>query len=313
MYKTFMTTSGKTLAIAVAAALAGCGGGDVGPGDFAYGTSPRCARTLLVDDGLTNTQLALTRLHELINLASISPEGGDSTDSGELYQFDIAGQCGGWVYFTPQQGDDAERTDYDLDMQEYCMSSPEGDIRFSGQIRASEVASMGMTRELLTEFSGLQANSDEDSFVVSMTGGRTVYGRPDAGRPLAPNAASPDQVSIGELVVNHQTDGIIDTVQTLQAERWEEDGLVITRVKNGRYLQNSSGDVFDLSTPKQPLQVDPESGEWLAGVLVLSAKGKPDVQVRPTGNPGEYAAVVPANAAGERLGCGVVDDLGSGR
>ncbi|MDF1628760.1 MAG: hypothetical protein P1U78_03095 [Alcanivoracaceae bacterium] len=313
MYKKIMTTSGKALAMAVAAALAGCGGGDVGPGDFAYGSAPRCAKTLLVDDGLTNTQLALTRLNELINLASISPEGGDATESGDLYQFDIAGQCGGWVYFTPLEGSDAERTDYDLDMQEYCMSSPQGDIRFSGQIRASELTSMGMPSELLTEFSGLQANSAEDSFVVSMTGGRTVYGRPDAGRPLAPSADAPDQVSIGELVVNHQTDGITDTVQALQAERWEQDGLVITRVEDGRYVQNSSGDVFDLSTPAEPLQVDPESGEWLAGVLVLSSDDYPDVQVRPTGNPGEYTAVVPANAAGERLGCGVVDGLGSGR
>lgn len=313
MHKTIMTPSGKALAIAVTAALAGCGGGDLTPSEYLYGAAPRCAKVLLVDDGLSSTQLALTRLHELINLASISPEGSDSAESGELYQFDIAGQCGGWVYFTPQEGSDAERTDYDLDMQEYCMSSPEGDIRFSGQIRASELASMGMPSELLTEFSGLQANSDEDSFVISMTGGSTVYGRPDAGRPLVADVDAPDKVRIGELVVNHQTDGITDTVKGLQAERWEQDGLVMTRVNDGRYVQNSSGDVFDLSTPKQPLQVDAESGEWLAGALVLSSNGNPDVQVRPTGNAGEYTAVVPANSAGERFGCEVVDGLGSGR
>ena len=313
MSRTFGTLPFTGLMAGVSMVLAGCGGGDVGPGEFAYGTAPRCAKTLLVEDGLSHTQLALTRLHELINLASISPQTGEQSSSGELYQFDIAGQCGGWVYFTPQDGSDGATTDYQLELQEYCMNSSDGDIRFSGQILASELATLGMATELRTSFSGLRANTAADAFVVSMEEGRTLYGKPAEGRPLPPDASAPDQVSMGQLVVNHETRGIVDTVEQLQTERWEQDGLVMTTVKSGRYLQNSSGDEFDLSTGKQPLQVDPETGEWLAGTLVLSSDQHPDVHVRPTGNPGEYTAVVPANAVGERLGCGVVDGLSSGR
>lgn len=321
MHKTIMSMPSKMLAIAATMTLASCGGGDVGPSEFVYGSAPRCAKTLLVEDGLSHTQLALTKLHELINLASISPASTEETDgpeqaeSGQLYEFDIEGQCGGWVLFTPLDGDATDGTDYKLELENYCMPSAEGDISFSGQIYASELAEMGVASELQTQFTDLQAVQGDQSFVISMSDARTVYGRTSTGRPLAPQADSPDQIAIGQLVVNHQTaKGIItDSVEALQSERWEEDGLVITRVKDGRYLQNSTGDVFDLSTPKQPLQVDAESGEWLAGVLVLSSKGRPDVHVRPTGKAGEYTAVVPANTAGERLGCGVVDNLSSGR
>lgn len=305
----------SALMVAGAAVLTACGGGDVGPGDFVYGAAPRCTKTMVVDSELANTQVALTRLHELVSLASISPDGADSEDA--LRQFDIAGDCGGWIYFTPEENGDSATTDYALDLQAYCTPSADGPIYFTGQISSTELlqvtAEGSMASELLTDFSGLQAHQGDRSFVVSMADGRTVYGNPTSGRPQPAVEASPDQVSIGVLVVNDESAGITDQVSGLQGRRWDQDGVSALLVDAGEYLHGQSGDTFALSTKQSPLQVDPDSGDWLSGTLVLRSSNNPLVEVRPSGNPGEYLAVVPGNKGGDLAGCNVVDKLSAAR
>lgn len=310
------TFQGSALMVAGAAVLTACGGGDVGPGEFAYGSAPRCTRTMTIDSELANTQVALTRLHELVKLASISPEGTGGDDA--LMQFDIAGECGGWIYFTPEENGDGAATNYTLDLQGYCMPSAEGPISFTGEISSTELAQGtdddSMTSELLTDFSGLQAHQGNKSFVVSMTDGRTVYGNPTSGRPQPADETSPDQLSIGVLVVNDESAGITDQISGLEGRRWDQDGISALLVDAGDYLHGQSGDEFALSTKQpQPLQVDPESGDWLSGTLVLRSSNNPLVEVRPSSTAGEYLAVVPGNKAGDLAGCSVVDKLSAAR
>lgn len=309
------TFSGSAVLVVGAAILTGCGGGDVGPGEFAYGSAPRCTRTMVIDSELANTQVALTRLHELVSLASISPDGADGDDA--LRQFDIAGDCGGWIYFTPEESVAGGATDYALDLQAYCMPSAEGPITFTGQISSTELAQVtedgSVASELLTDFTGLQAHQGSKSFVVSMSDGRTVYGNPSSGRPQPADESSPDQVSIGVLVVNDESAGIVDQVSALQGRSWDQDGVSSLLVDAGNYLHGQSGDLFSLSTKREPLQVDPESGDWLSGTLVLTSSNNPPVEVRPSGTAGEYLAVVPGNRAGDLAGCSVVDKLSATR
>lgn len=310
----------STLALGIAA-LSACGGdGDLGPQDLVTAVAPRCARTTVIDNDLAYTQLALTRLHELVSLASISPSGaeGDPDTGDALQPFDIGGDCGGWIYFTPQPGTSELTVDYQLDMQAYCMNSADGDIVFNGLVSSQELARLAdagepEVYELHTNFTGLEARQGQQLFSVSMTDGKTVYGVPTSGRPLPSTAANPDLLTIGALVVNHESAGIVDRITQLKATRWVAGELDALLVKNGTYRHGQSGDVFQLANNGAPLLVDDTTGVWRSGTLKLLSANNPPVEVRPTGNTGEYIAVVPGNASGELMGCEVIDKLGAQR
>src|SRR5690606_31653650 len=200
------------------------------------------------DSDLSRTQLALTRLHELVELASISPEGENSDG---LQAFDIAGDCGGWIFFTPQAGDDPLITDYQLNMQEYCVTSAEGEMRFTGLVSSQELSQMTgqeqLVSELRTNFSQLLATQGQDVFRISMTDGRTIYGQPTSGRPLPTDANSPDRVSIGSMLVNHETAGITDKLFNLTVRRWTTQALDALLVTGGQYVHGQSGDRFNVT------------------------------------------------------------------
>lgn len=297
--------------ILCATVLAACDSeGDLGRDDLVAAVAPRCARSTIIDSDLSRTQLALTRLHELVELASISPEGGNSDN---LQAFDIAGDCGGWIYFTPQASDDPLVTDYQLDMQEYCVASADGDLRFTGLVSSQELSQMTeqgqLVSELHTNFSQLIATQGQDIFRVSMTDGRTIYGQPTSGRPLPAQADSPDRVGIGSLLVNHETAGITDKLFNLTVRRWTTQALDALLVTGGQYVHGQSGDRFNVTNNGEAILVNQETGEWEKGTLRLLSDNNPPVEIRPTGNQGEYVAVVPANATGEMLRCDVVNKL----
>lgn len=298
--------------------LSACGGddGDQGATDFVLAHTPRCTKTTHVDSELLNTQVALTRLHELIELASISPEEENQTAEQEIKGFDVAGPCGGWVYFTPTEGEEPLATDYDLDLQAYCIDSPEGDMYFTGQVSSTELAKVTeegtLISELHTNFDNLEGRQGDEIFRVSMTGGRTVYGKPTTERPLSPTRSSPDKVTINKVKVNHESAGITDKVSDLEGKRWDVTTGEAFAIQAGEYLHGESGDRYQLSSVTAPLVVDPETGEWLDGVLNLNSASNPLVQIKPAEKTGDYLMVVPGNQVGGN-DCEVIDKLSSER
>ena len=142
-----------------------------------------------------------------------------------------------------------------------------------------------------------------------MTDGRTIYGQPTSGRPLPAQVDSPDRVSIGALLVNHESAGITDKLFNLTAKSWAGQPLDALLVTGGLYVHGQSGDRFNVTNNGAAILVNQETGEWEKGTLRLLSDNNPPVEIRPTGNQGEYVAVVPANATGEMLRCDVVDKL----
>lgn len=300
--------------------LSGCGGGDgdIGPADLVQSAAPRCTQSMVIDSELASTQVALTRLHELVELASISPDDGNGNNPASPTSFEIAGTCGGWMLFEPIADLGIEgQTDYQLDLQDYCVDSPDGDVTFLGQVRSSELAEAteeGLRASRLeSDFSNVRVSQGNDAVIASMTSGITEYGLPTEGRPLPATQAAPDRLNIGHLSARQESTGRTDEITSFNADRWNDgEELQAMLIKSGRYLHGKSGDRFNMASASgRPLIVDPDNGEWLSGVVQLSSKNNPTVELRPNGNEGEVLMVVPGNAAGSIAGCGVIDKLGS--
>ena len=300
--------------------LSGCGDGDgdISPADLVQNAAPRCTQSMVIDSELASTQVALTRLHELVELASISPDDGNGSDAGSPTSFNIAGPCGGWMYFEPIADLGIEgQTDYQLDLQDYCVDSPDGDVTFLGQVRSSELAEATeqgvLISRLESDFNNIRVSQGNDAVIASMTSAVTEYGAPTEGRPLPATKAAPDRLNIAHMSARQESTGRTDEISSFHADRWDnEEELQAMLIKSGRYLHGKSGDRFNMASASgRPLIVDPDNGQWLSGVVRLSSKNNPTVELRPNGNDGEVLMVVPGNAAGSIAGCGVIDKLGS--
>lgn len=289
-----------------AASLAACGGGDVSPGDFAAALVPRCTTSIVVDDQLAQTQVALTKLGELVSLAT-------DDSSGAPQPFSAEGDCGGWVFFTPQPGTDILTTDYDVDMQDYCVTTAEENLRFNGQLGAQEISretEQGtLVSELHTSFTDLYTYQGEEIFRLSLEGGKVIYGRPTESRPLPPTSVSPDVVTITRFMISQESAGITNYLNDFSGKRWEEDGLNTLLVTGGRYTYGYSGATFRLDSDSTPLLFDPSTGEWLEGTLILLSDKYPRTEITPTDTPGEYQLVVPASPGGSEADCGVAEAI----
>jgi len=276
----------------------------------------------LVDASMASAPLSLVQKVASDDRLASQMRAAQLTSSDEV----VPGNCGGELRITRRHGEadglkeGHSKTTYDFDDFRFCFSDEssgdEVEIKIDGRFTDYEKGTPGddgpVVYKRSAETAGKVTAKTPDGIISVILEDLTqTYGKPGAGGPGIPDRQNPDVITIKELILNFETEGVKHTIRRLEAEIYEnEDGNDVIEIHNGRYytkVPNTNLMAYlDIDTTR-PLIVDSGDGHLIEGALAFEGARGDIVEVSPGTTKGLFVVTRNGKALDRNMDCSDVD------
>ena len=276
----------------------------------------------LVDASLTSAPLALMQKVASDDRLASQMRAAGLTSSDEV----LSGNCGGELRIIRRHGeadglkDGHSKTIYDFKDFRFCFSDEssgdELEFKIDGTFIDYEQGTPGedgpVVHARTAETDGKLIVKTPDGVISVILDGLTqVYGNPGAGGPGIPDRQNPDAITIKELILNFETEGVKHTIRRVEADVYEnEDGNDVIEVYDGRYytkVPNTKITAYLEIYTSPPLVVDSDEGHLISGALVFQGAKGDIVEVSPGTKEGLFVITRNGKALDRNMDCSDVD------
>lgn len=276
----------------------------------------------LVDASMASAPLALMQKVASDDRLSSQMRAAGLTSSDEL----LPGNCGGELRITRRHGeadglkDGHSKTTYDFDDFRFCFSDEnsgdELEFKIDGTFIDYEKGTPGddgpIVYKRTAETAGKITVKTPDGVISVILDDLTqTYGKPGTGGPGIPDSQNPDAITIKELILNFETEGVKHTIRRVEADVYEnEDGNDVIEIYKGRYytkVPNTNIMAYlDIYTTR-PLIVDSGDGHLIEGALAFKGARGDIVEVSPGTTKGLFVMTRNGKALDRNMDCSDVD------